>query len=44
MKKTAIDYAVIIQQTDQQWKMNIIGSEIKYLIDIINIILKKQLT
>ena len=44
MKKTAIDYAVIIQQIDQQWKMNIIGSEIKYLIDIINIILKKQLT
>ena len=44
MKKTAIDYAVIIQRINQQWKMNIIGSKIRYLLDIIKIILKKQLT
>ena len=44
MKKTAIDYAIIIQQIDQQWKMNIIGSEIKYFFDIIKIVLKKKLT
>ena len=44
MDKTAIDYALIIQQINQRWKMDIIGSEIKYLLDMINIILKKQLT
>ena len=44
MEKTAIDYAIIIQQINQPWKMDIIGSEIKYLLDMINIILKKQLT
>jgi len=44
MDKTAIDYAIIIQQINQRWKMDIIGSEIKYLLDMISIILKKQLT
>ena len=44
MDKTAIDYAIIIQQINQRWKMDIIGSEIKHLLDMINIILKKQLT
>ena len=41
MEKTAIDYAIIIQQINQRWKMDIIGSEIKHLLDMINIILKK---
>ena len=33
MEKTAIDYAIIIQQINQQWKMNIIGSEINHFLD-----------
>ena len=44
MGKTGIDYAIIIQQIDQRWNMDIIGFEIKHLLDMINIILKKQLT
>ena len=44
MEKTAIDYAIIIQQINQRWKMDIIGSEIKYFLDIIKVVLKKQLT
>ena len=44
MKKTAIDYAIIIQQINQRWKMDIIGFEIKYFLDIIKIVLRKKLT
>ena len=44
MKKTAIDYAIIIQQINQRWRMDIIGFEIKYFLDIIKIVLRKQLT
>ena len=44
MKKTTIDYAIIIQKINQQWKTNIIGSEIQYLLNIITLILKKRLT
>ena len=42
MKKTAIDYAIIIQQINQRWKMDIIGFEIMYFLDIIKIVLKKE--